>query len=251
MPKISAVIITFNEERNIERCLHSLKDVVDEIVVLDSFSSDKTEGICKKFSVKFHQRSWEGYSASKNFAGTLTENDFILSVDADEVLSSELRLSILSVKNDLQQKAVYKFNRLTNYCGEWIRHSGWYPDVKIRIFDKNLVRWEGEIHERLMVPKAFKQIHLKGDLHHYSYYSVREHLKQTVRYSSLSAKELFDRKKKSSFLKLWAGPAIKFIKNYIFHLGFLDGYYGFLICKISAHGAYLKQKKLRKLQFNS
>jgi glycosyltransferase involved in cell wall biosynthesis len=255
MPKISAVIITFNEERNIERCLLSLSGIADEIVVLDSFSNDRTEEICKKYNVNFQKRSWAGYSSSKNFAATLTQHDFILSIDADEALSEELRASVLAVKENLKNDTVYKFNRFNNYCGKWIRYSGWYPDVKIRIYNKKFVRWDGDVHEKLVVPPEFKQVHLKGDLLHYSYYSVREHLKQAERYSSMSAKELFKRKKKSSPIKLYASPAFKFLKDYFFRLGFLDGYYGFVVCKISARTTYLKYKKLdllyRSKQFSA
>ena len=127
MNKISAVIITYNEERNIARCLDSLKDVADEIVVLDSFSTDGTEEICRQKKAVFIQHEWIGYASSKNIANEKASNDWILSIDADEALSEMLIDSILKIKNQLSDK-FYSFNRLTNYCGTWIKHSGWYPD---------------------------------------------------------------------------------------------------------------------------
>jgi glycosyltransferase involved in cell wall biosynthesis len=245
--KISATIITLNEERNIGRCLESLEGVVDEIIVLDSFSTDRTEEICRNFNVKFSVREWEGYSASKNYANGIASYDWILSIDADEALSEELATSITTLKNQLKEGEVYQFNRLTNYCGKWIKHSGWYPDKKIRIFNKKQVQWEGNIHEHLALPQGTKVKHLNGDLLHYSYYSIRGHLKQTEKFSSLSAQMLFNRKKKPTFTKLYINPIIKFLKDYILRLGFLDGYYGFIICKISAQATRLKYLKLQKM----
>ena len=147
---LTAVIITKNEEFNISRCLQSLKDVADEIVVVDSFSTDSTEEICKSFNVRFVQQEWLGYSEQKNFANSLASNDWIFSIDADEVLSDELKKSILELKNkNISDDNVFSMNRLTNYCGHWIRHCGWYPDRKIRIWNRKVGKWQGEIHETI------------------------------------------------------------------------------------------------------
>jgi glycosyltransferase involved in cell wall biosynthesis len=245
--KISATIITLDEERNIERCILSLLGVVDEILVLDSFSRDKTAEICKRHGVKFFQRDWEGYAKSKNYANKLAEHDWVLSIDADEALSAELKKSILSHKNKLRLNQVYQFNRLTNYCGQWIKHSGWYPDKKIRLFNRHQIFWEGNIHETLAIPSSVEIKQLKGDLLHYSYYSIEEHQNQTEKFTSLSARELFQKNKKASLVKLYISPVIKFLKDYFFRLGFLDGYYGFVICKISAQATHLKYLKLQKM----
>jgi glycosyltransferase involved in cell wall biosynthesis len=245
MPQLSVVIITFNEELNIKRCLESILAIADDIVVVDSFSTDKTEEICKQYNVKFIQRKWEGYSATKNFANSQAQYDWILSLDADEALSEELKKSILKIKKKAETET-YKFNRLTNYCGTWIRHCGWYPDAKIRIFDRNKAKWEGKIHEQLITSSS-PAILLKGDCLHYSYYTLDQHYRQSDKFSTLSAQSLYERGKKASIIKLWFSPAVKFINDYIFKLGILDGMAGYVICKISAYTTYLKYKKLREM----
>lgn len=245
MPQLSVVIITFNEEKNIARCLDSIREIADDVVIVDSFSTDKTPEICKSYNVNFIQRKWEGYSGTKNFANAQAKYNWILSLDADEALSEELKKSILDIKQQQAHKT-YKFNRLTNYCGKWIRHCGWYPDTKIRIFDRAHTRWEGTIHEKLVVENEEARL-LKGDCLHYSYYTIEEHYKQGDKFSSLSAQSLFARGKKASFLKLWLSPVVKFISCFVFKLGFLDGNAGYTVCKIVAFTTFSKYKKLRAL----
>ncbi|MTI29248.1 glycosyltransferase family 2 protein, partial [Cytophagales bacterium RKSG123] len=143
MKKISAVIITYNEEKNIQRCLESLKGVVDEIVVVDSLSTDNTKKICEKFDVHFIENPFEGHIEQKNYAMGCARNDYVLSLDADEALSPKLKESILKVKENWTAD-FYSFNRLNNYCGQWIRHSGWYPDKKIRLWDRRKGKWGGK-----------------------------------------------------------------------------------------------------------
>ena len=148
MKKISATIITLNEEDKIRPCIESLKDVADEIVVVDSLSTDATKSICEELGVKFIEQKWLGYSEQKNLANSLATNDWILSIDADEIISDELRMSILKIKEtDTPNNTVFSFNRLNNYCGKWIHHCGLYPDRKIRIWNRNIGKWEGYIHE--------------------------------------------------------------------------------------------------------
>ncbi|MFL5764581.1 MAG: glycosyltransferase family 2 protein [Bacteroidia bacterium] len=245
MPQLSVVIITFNEEKNIGRCLESIQQIADDIVVVDSFSTDQTEAICKKFDVNFIQRKWDGYSATKNFANAQAKYDWVLSLDADEAPSEELKRSILEAKKGADLKT-FKFHRLTNYCGSWIRHCGWYPDTKIRIFDRRITKWEGHIHEKLVIESKEPAILLKGDLLHYSYYSYEQHLAQTEKFSTLAAEDMFKRGKKASLLKLWFSPAVKFLSDYFLKLGFLDGAAGFRICRVSARHSYLKYQKLRR-----
>ena len=150
MNKISAVIITKNEQKNIRRCLNSLEGVVDEIIVVDSYSTDDTEKICKEFDIRFVKKEFEDYSNSKNYGNSMAKHPFILSLDADEAISEELKESLALVKSDFKQDG-YSFNRRTNYCGQWIYHCGWYPDVKLRLFRKSKAKWEGKIHEILQV----------------------------------------------------------------------------------------------------
>ncbi|MBD3660670.1 MAG: glycosyltransferase family 2 protein [Arenibacter algicola] len=245
---LSAVIITFNEEKNIERCILSIKDIVDEILVLDSFSTDDTQSICKKYGVRFIQHAFDGHIEQKSRAKTLAANEHILSLDADEALDEELKKSILEVKSNWQND-VYKMNRLTNYCGQWIHHSGWYPDTKIRLFDRKKGEWGGtNPHDKFIPHQGASISHLKGDILHYSYYNRGEHLKQIESFSSIGAQALFNKGKKSNWLKIVIKPLARFIKAYILHLGFLDGAAGFTISRLSAYANYLKYVKLKKLQ---
>ncbi len=249
--QITAVIITFNEERNIERCINSLQGVVDEIIVVDSFSSDSTKEICQQFkNLKFYQKEWLGYSEQKNYANSLSINDFILSIDADEVLSEELKQNIIGIKlnySDLNDSDTsFSFNRLTNYCGSWIKHCGWYPDRKIRIFHKS-IKWIGAIHETLLLTQNAKIIFLKGDLLHYTVYSASDHIKQLDKFTTLMATQAFEKGKKATCFDLWFSPKWKFFRDYILKLGFLDGYSGYQVCKLSAFATFTKYVKLREL----
>lgn len=244
---LSVVIITFNEERNIGRCLDSVKDIADDIVVVDSFSTDKTEEICLRYKVNFIKRSWEGYALTKNFANKQAKYDWIFSIDADEALSEELKHSILQAKKSGINQAI-QICRLTNYCGHWIRHSGWYPDIKLRIFDRQTSQWHGEIHEK--IDTKIKPLLLTGDLLHFSYYSIDDHIKQINKFTDIAAKEAFSSGKKSSLLKIIFSPIIKFNRDYFFNLGFLDGYAGFQVCALSSFSSYLKYAKLREYQKN-
>lgn len=247
MRKLSAVIITLNEEKNIERCIASLQGVADEIVVLDSFSKDETKRICEKHGVKFFERAWEGYSASKNFANHLASHNWILSIDADESLSPELAQAIAQMKEKEEDKVVYSFNRLTSYCGTWIKHCGWYPDRKVRIFNRDSVKWQGEVHETLSIPNGFREKQLNGDLLHYSFQSKEELINQTRKYALIGAKEKF---KSGASIAVWdkfTRSAFRFFRDYFLKTGFLQWPYGFTICRINAWGAYLKYRELERL----
>ena len=161
--KLSVVIITFNEEKNIARCLESVKDIADEIVVVDSFSKDKTEEICRGYGVKFIEHKFEGHIEQKNYASSQATYQHVLSLDADEALSDELKESIIKVKNDWNGYG-YSMNRLTNYCGKWIHHCGWYPDTKIRLMDKSKGKWDGDNpHDQFIMQDNAEAIQLKGD----------------------------------------------------------------------------------------
>lgn len=246
--KLSVVIITFNEEKNIGRCLESIKNVADEIIVIDSFSTDATEEICRSYGAKFIERAWEGYAGAKNFGNAQAQHAYILSMDADEALSETLRKSVTKEKKS-GLKGGYSFNRLTNYCGSWIRHSGWYPDRKIRIFPKDGAKWEGElVHEVLKPDPDLEIIKLDGDLLHFSYYTEEEHLKQIEKYTDYSSVKAFKKGQKSNYFKIFYKTAFKFFRDYVLKLGFLDGKAGFIVCRNSAYAKYLKYYKLLKLQ---
>jgi len=246
--KISAVIITFNEARNIVRCLRSLEGIADEIVVVDSFSTDETEMLCKSFNVRFLQHPFEGYMQQKSWACEQAEFDVILSLDADEQLSDQLRNSILDVKSDWKSDG-YSFNRLTNYLGKWIRHCGWYPDTKLRLWDRRKGAWSGiNLHESVKMNVNTRETKLKGDLLHYSYYSIQQHLSQINSFTEIAAREGIIKGKNSSLFIVVFKSVWKFKRDFIFKLGFLDGYYGFVVCSMSAYAVFVKYIKMRELK---
>lgn len=245
MNKISAVIITLNEEKNIERCLRSLEGIADEIVVADSFSTDKTVQIAERYGARIVQQAFLGYRDQKNFVTGQATNDWILSLDADEALSPELQQSIRTERENFRYDA-YRFARLTNYCGKWIKHSGWYPDKKIRLYDRRKGSWGGEkVHEYWEPGKDAQVGELSGDLQHYSFYTSEEHLRQIEKFTELSARENVAKGKNYNLIDVYLRPVWNFIANYIFRLGFMDGSAGYRVCKLSAYASYLKYSKTR------
>lgn len=243
--KLSVVIITFNEEKNLSRCLQSVRDVADEIVVVDSYSTDRTKEIALSFGARFVEHSFEGHIQQKNFAITQASYPHVLSLDADECLSDVLKQSIIETKKNWQYDA-YDMNRLTNYCGHWVRHCGWYPDKKLRLWDSRKGHWTGvNPHDRYeLFDKHAKTGHLRGDLLHYSYYTVDDHRKQIQYFTDIASKALYDKGKRTTILFAYLSAAVKFLRDYFFKLGFLDGAAGFTICRLSAYASYLKYYKL-------
>jgi len=248
VPQISVVIITYNEEKNIARCLESVASVADEIVVLDSFSKDHTKEICASYGVKFYEHAFDGHIQQKNRAITYATHPYILSLDADEALDDVLKKSILDAKANWTHDGYY-MNRLTNYCGHWVRHCNWYPDTKLRLWDSRKGAWTGiNPHDKYELKEGDKNTkHLKGDILHYSYYSVEDHYKQVEYFTNIASKAFVEAGKKAPLYKLLLNPLAKFIDHYILHLGFLDGKAGYLISKISAYATYLKYKKIRDI----
>ena len=247
MTGISAVIITRNEAHNIERCIASLNGVVDEVIVVDAESSDATRDLAAARGAKVMGRAWTNYSDQKNFANEQAQSAYILSLDADEALSPELTNSLLAVIK-AGPKGAYRFKRLTNYCGSWVHHGGWYPDAKIRLFAKQGTYWEGEhVHETLVLPPGTPVTDLEGDLLHYSYPTVASHEERIERYSTLHAAGLHARGKKAGPVKRWLSPVAKFVQGYLFQLGLLDGWAGWKIATLRARDVYLKYHKLHAL----
>ena len=245
--KISAVIITFNEEKNIKRCLDSLVGVVDEIVVVDSYSTDRTEEICRSYDTVFLPHRFYGHIQQKNWAILQASFPHILSLDADEALSFELKDAILRVKEDWRKDG-YSFSRLTSYCGKWIRHTSWYPSRKLRLWDSRKGSWGGyNPHDRFILDPGASSSVLKGDLLHYSYYSVSEHLQQINSFSSIMARTYYERGVKVNFLTLVFRPFWRFFKDFFIQRGFMDGYYGFVVSINSAYAVFLRFVKLRNL----
>jgi glycosyltransferase involved in cell wall biosynthesis len=244
---ISVVIITFNEERNISRCLDSVQLVADEIIVVDSFSTDQTKTICESYKVKFLTHDFEGHIEQKNWAITQAKYPHILSLDADEALDDKLIQEILRIKQNWDADG-YQMNRLTNYCGKWIKHCGWYPDTKLRLWDSTKGKWGGtNPHDKyeMQANSAIKQ--LKGDILHYSYYTLEDHYKQVNYFTTILAQSQYKIGKKAPLIVLVMSPLVKFIRDYFFKFGFLDGKSGFKICRISAYATFVKYRKLRSL----
>ena len=252
MISLSVVIITFNEETHIGRCLDSIKDIADDIVVVDSFSTDKTEQICKERGARFIQHKFEGHIEQKNWAVMQAKYPYVLSIDADEALTDELKRSIFAIKNNWTKDGYY-MNRLTNYCGHWVRHCGWYPDAKLRLMDSRKGKWEGmNPHDKYEMSEGDKVTgFLKGDILHYSYDTLDDHYRQVEYFTNISSKALYAKGKKVNFLMPGFSLVVKFFRDYIIKLGFLDGKAGFTISRISAYATYLKYTKLLALWKNA
>lgn len=250
MEKISVVIITLNEEKNIERCLKSVVDIADEIFIVDSYSTDSTEDICRKYNAKFVQHKFEGYIEQKNWAASNATYDYVLSLDADEALSEELRESIRQVKNNWCADG-YTFNRLTNYCGTWIKHTSWYPSRKLRLWDRRKGKWDGiNPHDKFIMVKGSLGKHLKGDLLHYSYYSISGQIQQINRFTDILANAYHQRGMNATLYHIVLRPLWRFVRDYFIKLGFLDGFYGLVISINASFEVYLKYLKLKKIVEN-
>jgi glycosyltransferase involved in cell wall biosynthesis len=201
---LSVVIITRDEERNIARCLGSLRGIADEVILVDSGSTDRTRAIAQEHGAQVVERAWKGYSDQKNFANGLASHPFILSLDADEALSDELRADIARRKK-VGFRGAYRLKRLTNYCGSWVRYGGWYPDAKVRLFPKEGVEWRGDhVHEELVLPAGVGITELQGDLLHFSYHSVQDHRDRIERYSTLHARAMHENGKRAPALEAHA-----------------------------------------------
>lgn len=240
--KISAVIITFNEEDKIITCLESIKTIADEILIVDSFSTDSTKDICVNFGAKFIPHTWEGFSKTKNFGIDQAEYNYILSLDADEQLEKELIQSIQRAKESGLTGA-YCFNRKNFFLTKWLKYGGLYPDTKTRIFAKNDASWHGEyVHESLQVQKGIKLIKLQGNILHYSFENDEEHWNTIHKYAKLAAKKLLDKNKSFSNSKSWIQSIAVFVKIYFIKFGLLDGVSGLKYAYRSAYSKRLRWK---------
>lgn len=247
MVKISAVIITLNEEKNIERCIRSVQRVANEVLVVDSFSNDNTEQICRNLGARFIQHKFEGYRDQKNYAITQASYDYILALDADEALSVELEEEVLSVKYDWKFDG-YKFIRLNNYCGKWIFYTDWYPEKRIRLFDRRKGKWHGaNIHEVVKMEKGARIGTLKGHLLHWRYQSYEEHIDEINKYSTISAQEYYSMGVHAGYLKIIFHTLWRFFHSYFIRRGFKSGFNGLLISFLLAKHCFIKYAKLRKL----
>lgn len=246
--KISGVIISYNEEEYIERCIQSMLGIVDEIVIVDSYSTDGTKTICEKYDTVFIEKPFESFGEQKDFAVQQASYEYILSLDADEALSDTLKESILEVKSNWQKDA-YWLKRRNFYCGKWLKHSGKYPDKKLRLFDRRKAGWvERLVHETVEAKNPQNTKILKGDLLHLEYYSYIKHADKINYYTTLSAQFYIQEGKRASLWKIFFRPSWAFFKSYFLQLGILDGKQGLIVCCFSAYSTFLKYIKLYGLQ---
>jgi glycosyltransferase involved in cell wall biosynthesis len=243
--RISACLITLNEERNLSRSLASLEAVADEIIVVDAGSTDRTERIARDYGARFLRRQWTSYSDQKNFAAESASHDWILSLDADEELSSPLQTSMLDWKARPPQADVYEVARRAWYLGKWIRFSGWYPDFQRRLYRRDSAQFSGTIHEALRFAGRPGRLH--GDLLHYTVQSFAEHEEKVERYTTLAARQMYAAGMRSWRAAVWFATPWSWLHNFFLRGGFLDGYRGALIAKMAARAVRLKYTKLGKL----
>jgi glycosyltransferase involved in cell wall biosynthesis len=246
MPSFTATIITLNEAANIARTIRSLA-MADEIVVVDSGSTDSTAEIACELGARVIQHNWEGFAAQKNFAAHEARHDWVLSLDADEELTADAQAAVTRWKTQAPQAAGYRFARRARYLGRWILHSGWYPDYKLRLYDRRAGEWRGSyVHESAVV--AGKVETLPGEILHYTCDSLKEHVKRIEFYTDLAAREMFERGERASSVALLLAPPWKFFHTYFLRLGVLDGHQGFLIARMAARYVRRKYQKARALQ---
>jgi glycosyltransferase involved in cell wall biosynthesis len=239
--KISATIITFNEERNLPRAIESLR-CADEVVVVDSGSTDRTVELAEKLGARVIESPWPGYAKQKNVAAEAAQYDWILSIDADESLSEALEGEIWRLKKNGPQFDAYTMPRLAQYLGRWIRHSGWYPDLKVRLYDRRKACWTGEfVHESVKVQGSLG--HLESNLLHFTCESLSEHLKTMDRYTTLAAEQLLESGESVTWGRLIFEPPWTFFNTYVLKLGFLDGVEGLAIANMAALYNFVKYAK--------
>jgi glycosyltransferase involved in cell wall biosynthesis len=245
MPPLSAVLITYNEERDLPQALASLEGVADEIIVVDSGSTDRTCETARQHGARVVFRPFSGFGEQKNFAAAQASHDWVLSLDADEALSPELRSSLLAWKAGTPDRVGYEVGRRTNYLGKWIRHSGWYPQHHLRLYRRDRARFVGALHETVRADGPVGR--LAGDLLHYTVRSLAEHYAKMEVFTTLAAEELYARGRRRWRAGMYVATPWTLISTLLFRLGFLDGYRGVLIAWTSARYVYMKYRKVGRL----
>ncbi|MFQ5866976.1 MAG: glycosyltransferase family 2 protein [bacterium] len=246
MSELSVIIITYNEQENIRDCLESV-NWSDEIVIVDSFSSDKTVEIAREFTSKIFQKKWTNFSQQKNFALGKASNEWVLWIDADERATPELKEEILTILNsEFQSFDGYYIPRRNHYLGRWIRHCGWYPDYKLRLFLRGKGRFnQRTVHESVVVEG--RKGYLKSCLNHYSYKNLSDHLSHIDKFSSLAAEEMFKDGRRARVFDLLFRPITRFIRMYLMNRGYLDGTYGLIVSLMGSFYVFTKYLKLWEL----
>jgi len=246
-PTVSAIVVCFNEEQNIGRCLESLI-WCDEIVIVDSFSTDRTPEICRRYTDRFIQRPWAGYRNQKAYAHSRATKDWVLLVDADERVTAELREEILEVlARESGQYTGYSVPRLVHYLDRWWRRGGWYPDYDVRLFRRDRASWSGsDPHEKILVDGKVRR--LKNPLHHFSYRSIEDHMERINRFTSISSHELWKGGGRWRLSDAVLRPAGRFFRSYVLKRGFMEGFAGFYVAITAAVYVFLKYAKLWELE---
>jgi hypothetical protein len=245
MPALTAILIAYNEELDLPRALRSLAGVVDEIILVDSGSTDRTCEIARSFGARVYSHRLEGLADQKNFTASFSSNDWVLSIDCDEELNPDLRTSILAWKQQAPEKNGYDFALMTNYLGGWIRHSGWYPDYKLRLYRRDKGKFVSDVHEAVQIEGPAGR--LTGHLLHYTVRSLDEHRAKLDALSTMAAEDLFARGRRSWRAAMILAPPWTFLQRLVFQLGVLDGRRGWLIAWLSGVYIYLKYRKLGRL----
>jgi len=244
--EISAVLITYNEEHRLEGALRSLAGVASEIIVVDCHSTDGTVRLARRYTDRVFERVWTNFADQKNYANEKAVHPWILSLDADERLSPELRADLLELRKSEPDAAAFSMPRLVFYLGRWIRHSGWYPDRKVRLFRKSGARWEGEyVHERLVYQGALGK--LGGAIHHFTYRNIADHLARINKFSDLGAQKLYAGGRKARWYHLVGLPFVRFFRSYLWRGGILDGFAGLVISVLNGYAAFVRYAKLREI----
>ena len=248
--KLSVVIITFNEEDRLEDALKSCADIADEIVVVDSFSTDKTLEIAAQYNAVIYKKEFVDYGSQKNFAKDKAKHRWVLNLDADERVSETLKKEIQKLKQQTEINAAgFRINRKTYYLGRWIKHSGWYPDRKLRLFRKDKSQWRGRIHEGLILEGETSR--LDGDILHFTYRDITDHVGRLNRYSKMQAEDIVTKGKKLLYLRFLLLPGVTFLRFYIWKMGVLDGLPGLVIALVSSWGTAMKYLKAIEIKRES
>ena len=242
MPTLSVAMIVKNEAQDLAQCLDSVKDWVDEIVILDSGSADETEQIARRYGAKFYQHTdWQGFGKQRQLAQQYVTSDYVLWLDADERVSDELRHSIQQAVQQNQLNAVYQLPRLSEVFGRQIRHSGWYPDYVVRLYRTQFAKYGDElVHEKVHYPATAEVKKLNGDLYHYTYKDIHHYLVKSASYAKAWATQREAQGKTASLFDGVTHALGCFVKMYLLKAGFLDGKQGFLLAVLSAHSTFVK-----------
>jgi glycosyltransferase involved in cell wall biosynthesis len=242
VPKLSVTVITKNEAADLAAALESVR-WADEIVVVDSGSDDETVAIARRFTDRVVVRDWEGYAAQKNIAAGLAQHDWILSLDADERVTEALAGEIRGALAGPPAHRAYRIPRVTWHLGRWLRSTDWYPDLQLRLYDRTAARWTGAyVHEAVVVDGSIGT--LSGELQHFAYRDIADHLETIDRYTTLAARQMHDNGRRAGLLRIAGHPPLAFLRNYLAHRGFRDGTVGFIVSAMNAYYVFLKFAKL-------